>query len=259
MSPVNTKASRADCLFIAKLAEQAERWDDVISQLKSIIAYSDAQLTTEERNLLSIAYKNITGTLRASWRAVDQIEKHERMVPDVPRHELTLLQRERERIENELANRCTELLRLLEKTLTPAASIGEERVFYHKMQGDYYRYLAEFATRALRESSATRALESYKAAYKHALGTLEPWHPTRLGLALNFAVFFRDVRASPERACHLAKHAFDEAVLGLEQAPERAAKDALMILQLLRDDLVLWAEEMVQQESQAGQGEFKAR
>ena len=106
---------------------------DVISQLKSIIAYSDAQLTTEERNLLSIAYKNITGTLRASWRAVDQIEKHERMVPNVPRHELALLQRERERIENELANRCTELLKLLEKTLTPAASIGEERVFYHKM------------------------------------------------------------------------------------------------------------------------------
>ena len=147
-------------------------------------------------------------------------------------------------------------------------------------QGDYYRYLAEFATRALRESSATRALESYKAAYKHALGTLEPWHPTRLGLALNFAVFFRDVRASPERACHLAKHAFDEAVLGLELEPERAGKDALMILQLLRDDLVLWAEEMVQQgafsvgnswlqrnwlmvvacvESQAGQGELKFR
>ncbi|THH17429.1 hypothetical protein EW146_g3378 [Bondarzewia mesenterica] len=249
---VNRKDSRTDSLFIAKLAEQAERWDDVISQLKFIIDYSDAQLTIEERNLISIAYKNLTGDLRTSWRVIDTIEKQEQANKGASRRELGLLRSERERIEKELAAKCTELLELLEKVLLPAASIGEERVFYHKMQGDYYRYLAEFAKRSNRDSSATQALEAYKAAYKHALSTLEPWHPTRLGLALNFAVFFRDVRASPERACHLAKHAFDEAVLGLGQMPERAGKDSLVILQLLRDDLVLWAEEMAQQ------GEFLA-
>jgi 14-3-3 protein epsilon len=79
-------------------------------------------------------------------------------------------------------------------------------------------------------------------AYKHALSTLEPTHPTRLGLALNFSVYYHDVYRSPERASHLAKHAFDEAIESLEQSS--APRDSLMILQLLRDDLILWAAEM---------------
>ena len=92
-------------------------------------------------------------------------------------------------------------------------------------QGDYYRYLYEFAPVKERERYGTLSLEAYKTAYKHALGTLEPWHPTRLGLALNFAVYFRDVCASPIRVC---QHAFDEAVNTLVE---------LIILQLLCNDL----------------------
>ncbi|TFY82411.1 hypothetical protein EWM64_g1598 [Hericium alpestre] len=82
MSPVNTQVSRSESFFLAKLAEQAERWDDVVAQLKAIITYSDAQLTVEERNLLSIAYKNITGTHRNSWRTLELLEKHESVPKD---------------------------------------------------------------------------------------------------------------------------------------------------------------------------------
>jgi 14-3-3 protein epsilon len=82
-------------------------------------------------------------------------------------------------------------------------------------------------------------------AYKHALSTLEPTHPTRLGLALNFSVFYHDVYRSPERASHLAKHAFDQAIESLDQSSSgQGLRDSLMILQLLRDDLLLWAAEM---------------
>lgn len=82
-------------------------------------------------------------------------------------------------------------------------------------------------------------------AYQHALSTLEPTHPTRLGLALNFSVFYHDVYRSPERASHLAKHAFDEAIESLDQSSAaQGLRDSLMILQLLRDDLILWAAEM---------------
>ncbi|KAI0062859.1 14-3-3 protein [Artomyces pyxidatus] len=243
MSPVRI-ATRADCLSIAKVAEQAERWDDVISQLKSIITYSDARLSTEERNLLSIAYKNATSTLRNSWRTIETLEKQETDNGRATRREQVLLRREREKIEQELANVCQDLLKLLQTHLVPAADPGEEKVFYCKMQGDYYRYVTEFARKQNHEHYAQLSLEAYKAAYKHSLSTLEPWHPTRLGLALNFAVYYRDVRASPERACHLAKHAFDEAVAMLNDMPEQAFKDSVMILQLLRDDLILWSAEM---------------
>lgn len=62
------------------------------------------------------------------------------------------------------------------------------RKFFRK--GDYYRYLAEFSQRKDRERFAELSLNAYKLAYKHALATLHPIHPTRLGLALNFAVFY---------------------------------------------------------------------
>jgi len=249
MSPkVNTKTTREDCLVLAKLAEQAERWDDVIKQLKSIISYSDARLSMEERNLLSIAYKHVTGTLRTSWRTVEGIEKQETANGRATPREQALIRRQREKIELELADACKDLLNLIDRHLVPAAEAGEERVFYLKMQGDYYRYLAEFARRQERERSAQLALEAYKASYKHAFSTLPSWHPTRLGVALNFSVYFHDVCRSPERACHLAKHAFDEAVGAMHATPEHTFRDSLMILHLLRDDIILWSAEMLQEE-----------
>jgi 14-3-3 protein epsilon len=111
-------------------------------------------------------------------------------------------------------------------------------------KGDYYRYLAEFSSDSTRQKPANSSLDAYKLAYKLALSTLEPTHPTRLGLALNFSVYYRDVLNSPERACHLAKHAFDEAVAVLDQMPEATYRDSLLILQLLRDDLMLWFKEI---------------
>ena len=112
-------------------------------------------------------------------------------------------------------------------------------------KGDYFRYLAEFAQQSDRSNYSDLSLAAYKYAYKHALAKLEPTHPTRLGLALNFAVYYHDVRKSPERACHLGKHAFDEAVACLnESSSVQVMRDSMMILQLLRDDLVIWSGEM---------------
>lgn len=97
-----------------------------------------------------------------------------------------------------------------------------------------------------REQYSSTSLDTYKFAYKHATCTLDPAHPTRLGLALNFAVYYHDIGQSPDRACFLAKHALDEAV-AVASDPSfstQSVEDALMILQLLKDDLLLWSAEM---------------
>ena len=87
----------------------------------------------EERNLLSIAYKHVTGTLRTSWRTVEGIEKQETANGRASLREQALIRRQREKIELELADACKDLLDLLDRYLVPAAEAGEERVFYLKM------------------------------------------------------------------------------------------------------------------------------
>jgi 14-3-3 protein epsilon len=117
-------------------------------------------------------------------------------------------------------------------------------VFYYKMKGDYHRYLAEFQAGQNRKEAAENALIAYKAASDIATTELQPTHPIRLGLALNFSVFYYEILNSPDRACHLAKQAFDDAIAELDTLSEESYKDSTLIMQLLRDNLTLWTSDM---------------
>ncbi|KAH8041986.1 hypothetical protein HPB51_019727 [Rhipicephalus microplus] len=111
-------------------------------------------------------------------------------------------------------------------------------------KGDYHRYLAEFATGNDRKEAAENSLVAYKAASDIAMTELPPTHPIRLGLALNFSVFYYEILNSPDRACRLAKAAFDDAIAELDTLSEESYKDSTLIMQLLRDNLTLWTSDM---------------
>src|SRR6266542_69888 len=115
---------------------------------------------------------------------------------------------------------------------------------FHFRKGDYHRYLAEFATGDRRSQSADKSLDAYKAASEVAVTELAPTHPIRLGLALNFSVFYYEILNSPDKACHLAKQAFDDAIAELDTLSEEKYKDSKLIMQLLRDNLTLWTSDL---------------
>jgi len=231
---------------MAKLAEQSERYDEMVEEMKKVAKMvGDAELTVEERNLLSVAYKNVIGARRASWRIISSIEQKEESkgnedhVTRIKSYRGTVRHRQAfdpsvlafrvheassdcparwylisislhdvsggVQVEKELGEICASILSLLDDFLIPSASSGESKVFYLKMKGDYHRYLAEFKAGTERKEAAEHTLLAYKAAQDIALVDLPPTHPIRLGLALNFSVFYYEIMNSPERACHLAK------------------------------------------------------
>ncbi|CAF0912429.1 unnamed protein product [Adineta steineri] len=234
-------ASRDDDVYQAKLAEQAERYEEMVESMKKV-AKMDQELTVEERNLLSVAYKNLIGARRASWRIITNIESKEENKSE--NSKMAMTKKYRSQVEKELRDICQDILDLLDKNLLPNAASGESKVFYLKMKGDYHRYKAEFATQEDRKEAAENSLVAYTKANDIAQNELPPTHPIRLGLALNFSVFYYEILNTPERACRLAKQAFDDAIAELDTLNEDTYKDSTLIMQLLRDNLTLWTTDM---------------
>jgi len=219
----------------SKLAEQAERYDDMANAMKKVTELN-SELTNEERNLLSVAYKNVVGARRSSWRVISSIEQK----TEGSERKQQMAKEYREKIEKELKDICQEVLNLLDKFLVPKATTAESKVFYLKMKGDYYRYLAEVATGDERQKVIEESQRAYNDAFDIAKNQMQPTHPIRLGLALNFSVFYYEILNAPDRACHLAKQAFDDAIAELDTLNEESYKDSTLIMQLLRDNLTLW-------------------
>jgi len=233
----------------AKLAEQAERYDDMARFMKEV-ACMDKGLSQEERNLLSVAYKNRVGARRSSWRVISSIEqKPPVQSSSEPPINPDLYKNYRLEIEKELSDVSDEILNVLDKYLIPNCENSsdddkeqtEGRVFYYKMKGDYYRYLAEVKTDKDRTDVVDKAMIAYP--YDNARESaknMTATHPISLGLSLNYSVFFYEIKNDPDQACLIAKEAFDKAIQGIDSLPEESYKDATLIMQLLRDNLTLW-------------------
>merc|ERR1711899_109688 len=95
----------------------------------------------------------------------------------------------REKVEKELRDICNDVLKLLDDFLIAKSSQHESKVFYLKMKGDYYRYLAEVAAGDDRTTVVEDSQKAYQDAYDISKSKMQPTHPIRLGLALNFSVF----------------------------------------------------------------------
>jgi len=236
-------------VYLAKLAEQAERYDEMSEYMTEVCNSLDAseQLSVEERNLLSVAYKNAVGSRRAAWRIVSSVEQKEASKGND--ENASRAKKYREKIEGELEKICNTVITLLEALVTSASAkdSGESKVFYLKMSGDYFRYMAEFWTGEKKTEQAKLAKEKYQNAMDTAAADLPVTHPIRLGLALNFSVFHYEVLGEPEEACGMARKAFEDAIAELDNVSEDSYKDSTLIMQLLRDNLTLWTSDQSEQ------------
>eukprot|EP00928_Gymnodinium_smaydae_P085731 TRINITY_DN6931_c0_g1_i1.p1 TRINITY_DN6931_c0_g1~~TRINITY_DN6931_c0_g1_i1.p1 ORF type:complete len:253 (+),score=74.62 TRINITY_DN6931_c0_g1_i1:86-844(+) len=230
--------TREENVFMARIAESAQRYEDMVEYIKRVAKMGE-ELSIEERNLLSVAFKNSVGARRKAWRNVYHEEKeisNEAVAGEIRQY--------RGKIEAELRQKCEDMLALISKELLPKATLSESKVFYIKMTGDYYRYVAEFSQND--DASKQQAHQAYTEASQIAAGPggLPPAHVTRLGLALNHSVFHYEVLGQAPMACQLAREALMSAEGGLGELQEDERVESEQIMQLLRDNLSLWQSDM---------------
>ncbi|KAF8105156.1 hypothetical protein N665_0162s0035 [Sinapis alba] len=226
---------------MAKVAQQSERYEEMAGYMDEVAKTVDIKdLNVEEKNLLSAAYKNVSGAKMASWRAITSIEQKvdnngENM------DQLLMIRFYKHNIETEMTKICNGILNLLDSHLRPTASSAESKVFYFKMKGEYHWYPAEFKNGAEKKEAAHRTLSAYKAAMDIALADLRPTHPIILELAANVVSFWLDIVNSSEHADNLVKKAFKSAPTGVDTLGDEAYKDSITVMQFFVDNYNFWA------------------
>jgi len=230
---------------LSQAAEAAERYEDMVKIMEKLVKNKldkQEELTPDQRNLLSVAYKNVVGAKRSSWRVLNEDNQFEEAAD--------LAAKYKKGVETELKKACTQILDVIQKLSEQNADrmkdeedaekkqkLEECQVFYLKMIGDYYRYLTEAFPI---DEYKTNCNKYYGDAMKIAEESLDATHPTRLGLALNYSVCHYEILNQPNEACALAKKAFDEAIEKLDSLNDVSYRDSTLIMQLLRDNLTIW-------------------
>jgi 14-3-3 protein epsilon len=222
-------------IFLARVAEQAERFEDMIEFLTAVLESKGADVTADERNLLSVAFKNLISSKRAACRTIAAIEQN----PEYEKY-LASLKTYKEGIEKKLGEDCKMIIIIINDKVLSKDCQPEPKAFFVKMVGDYYRYMAENAKGALLEEAKQAALKSYSEADSIPL---PPCNPIKLGLALNFSVFYYEVLQNHKTACELADKALAEALDKIDELGEEDFRDAKSIIELLKENLTLWKEE----------------
>ena len=233
--------TREEYVYLSKLYEKAERFPDMVKSINKYVEL-DPKLTKEERNLLSAGYKNIISDKRSSWRLLNNLEQKEEEKKNTTQS--AYIKEIKEKIEKELNSIVDEIQSMIDKYLLPNAIDVENKVFYLKLKADYFRYKCEFTNDKEFDDACAKAEKAYKEAYEISNKEMSITNSTRLGLDLNFSVFYYEIKGLREEACNIAKNAFEEAMKCLDDLEKSKAKDTLLIIQLLKENLILWTNEM---------------
>jgi len=186
-------------IFLARVAEQAERFEDMVNFLDSVLAEKGGAVSSDERNLLSVAFKNLISGKRAACRTISAIEQN----PKYSQFKPALLTYKGE-IEAQLTKDCEQIIGMIENRVLGNSCTDEAKAFFVKMVGDYYRYIAENA----KDDQLERVKEAARKAYEEASTIdLPACNPIKLGLALNYSVFNYEVLRDHKKACELADNA----------------------------------------------------
>jgi 14-3-3 protein epsilon len=211
----------------------------MVDLMKQVIAAYPV-LTSDQRNLLSVSYKNVITSRRNGLRNLTSLsDREEAKVTSQREEQITIFRRE---IIEDLDHFCLELIKLVDDTLLPAAQDAEARLYYYKLKADYLRYMTENKNGEEKDTTAKQARDAYEAALEIARTELAAYKPTSLGLVLNYSVYLYEIVGEKQAAIDLASKTGEECALTIANNSEGSLTEATNILQLLRDNVALWSQ-----------------
>lgn len=137
---------------------------------------------------------------------------------------------------------------ILDEMLLPNSKKPEAQVFYMKLKGDYYRYKAEFSKDEEKEISADLAEQSYNDAYMLSEESLPITSLVRVSLAVNFSIFYYEEKNMIDEAIMIAKSCFEEAIKMVDEVDDDKAKDYILLVNLLKENIIFWNSEKPEDE-----------
>ncbi|CAG9326384.1 unnamed protein product [Blepharisma stoltei] len=232
-------------IFQAKLAESAERYENMFCFVKGIMKEAEV-LDKEIRNLITVAFTNLVRQRISEWRVIVGIEMKELSLGRTEK--AYILRIYRENAEGYITSICMEVLGFVEDWIQKQNQI-EVKVFLLKLKEKAFRNLAEFQSHELNiwiygTDSRDKQLRAEEEAFRLTTQELSPIDPIRLGLALSLAVISYDINGDSKKALSIAEEAFNLALPELINIPEENYKDVTLIMSMLRDNITLWSNDL---------------
>lgn len=226
-----------------KEVELQDEQQDNIKIIKRVVEL-DPNLSEDDRSILTMAYKNPVTSRRNSLRNVECIIQNEAASGDSNSYKQQRIDRLKifeQKLKAELEELCLDLIKLVDEKILNRPSIdAEDRVFYEKMKGDFYRYICENRPRSEVDDYVNKAKQCYDNGLEISKAELSASNPTYLGLVLNYTVFLYDIMEMKEEAIELSKKTYTETADLIDTMDDTSYSESSMILQLLQNNCRTW-------------------
>ena len=221
------------------LAEQCDKYEEMVEFLEEEFKKREIDISPDERNLLSIAYKNNINNTRSALRTIMAYESKEKKKENSSFLPYILFYKKE--ISNKLLDQYQRTIKFVEDYLINKAKDNEAIVFYKKMIGDYNRYIEE-SVFIIKNQATNDALKYYEEA-KEKAEELPILNPIKLGLYINLSVFYYDIINDHKKAIDITKSIIEEAEKELPYIDEDADenRDTISIYNLLKENLEDWS------------------
>ena len=227
-------------IYLASLAQQSQRYDDMVEYLQDIINDKTRDLTKDERELLSMAYMNSVSKRTVALRTTSAYELKEKRretsiyLPYIREYKAKLL--------NELVNLCDRFIASIDNKLLTKTSDSEAKVFYLKMKGEFFKFIASYGEGATKDDAIRNALDAYNKAAEEAK-VLAKVNPLSLELALSLSTFYYEIVNDQSKAIEIAENTIQSVSQELSNIDPDDSDDnrqSLSIYNLIRENLDMW-------------------